>query len=365
MKVALIHDNLWQFGGAERVLYAIHRMFPQAPIFTLGIASEAASKFADADLRPSFIHRIPLSDDKCRKLVWLFPMAVRQFDLSSYDLVISSSWGISKAARVRPGACHLCYCHNLLNWAWDFDDYTRHEKLPFVCRILAKAATKWFRRWDVVTAKDVTYFISNSKFTAERIYRHYGRKSTVIEPPVDLAFWKPTRTKENYGVVLSRLVPHKRVDIAIAAFKQLKMPLYVIGDGRDRRRLESLASDNIHFLGRIEDHQVRDYLSAARVTLIPSKEEFGLVHIESLACGTPVVSFAAGGALELIDEGINGALVKNQNAELFAEAAKSIMSNDFACDLLRKYALPFDVVRFKQRVQDLLVALECSPQRFI
>ncbi len=354
MRVALVHDNLWQVGGAERVLQALRALFPQAPVFTLGVCADARRFLGEADIRPSFLQRLPLRADRLRWLAPLFPVAIESLDLRSYDLVVSSSWGFAKAVRTRAGAHHICYCHSPLNWAWETRSYMCGEEVPPWARAMLRALSRSFRRWDCRTAQRVTQFIANSDYTARRISQYYRREATVIPPPVDLGFWKPTRPMERFGVVVSRLVPHKRIELAVEAFARLDAPLYVIGDGRDRRRLEGLAGTNVHFLGWVKDETVRDLLSAARLALVPGTEDFGLVLIEALACGTPVVAYGAGGALEVVAHGENGWIVPRQEVSDFAEAAAAALDQRLPLEPLRAAVEQYSLSSFTGRMQRLL-----------
>jgi glycosyltransferase involved in cell wall biosynthesis len=362
VRVALVHDNLWQAGGAERVLQVLRQVFPQAPVFTLGIADEVRPLFHDANVRASFLQRLPLPADRLRRLAALFPVTMRGFNLSGYDLIVSSSWGFAKGIQAPARSRHVCYCHSLLNWAWETESYAEGERLTLGARVALRAFARSFRRWDYRTAQSVTHFVANSRYTAKRVGQYYRRESTVIPPPVDLDFWKPTRPKGNFGVVVSRLVPHKRIDIAIAAFAKLNLPLYVVGDGRDRGRLEAIASPNARFMGWVKDEVIRDMLSAAHVILVPGKEDFGIVFLESLACGTPVVAYGAGGALELIADGENGWLVPSQNADAFAEVVAKAFGQSIPPEPLRatiqEYALP----NFRDRMRSLVSRLCALPE---
>jgi len=361
MRVALVHDNLWQMGGAERVLLALRQIFPDAPVFTLGASDRVRAALGTADLRVSFLQRISARPDRLRGLAALFPVAIRSFDLRGYDLIMSSSWGFAKAAKAGPGAAHICYCHSPLNWAWAYPQYTHGERLSCLVRALGPAVARGFRWWDNVTAARVTQFMANSRWTALRIRQYYGRDSIIVPPPIDLGFWRPTRPKEDFGVVVSRLVPHKRVDVAIAAFGKTGRTLYVVGEGRKRAQLEAVAPPNVRFLGWQDDETVRDLLSAARITIIPGREDFGIVFLESLACGTPVVAYGAGGALEVVIDGETGQLVSSQDPTAFADAVEETAAWVRPWRALRESVTTYDLPCFRHRVSQIVRSVTGPP----
>jgi glycosyltransferase involved in cell wall biosynthesis len=324
MRTALIHDWLTGMRGGERVLEALCELFPDADLFTLYHRRGAVSPLIERRrIRPSFIQRLPGADAHYRRYLPLFPFAIEQFALDDYDLVISSSHCAAKAA-VPPGrARHLCYCHSPMRYAWDqFDAYFGPDRV-------GRTASRWvyrpllsrLARWDAATASRVDRFIANSAHVAERIRRYYNRVATIVYPPVDTVFFHPAdATPSQHFLIVSALVPYKRIDLAIEACARVGATLRIVGDGPERRRLEARAAGDVTFLGRVSDEAVRDEYRRALAVLLPGEEDFGIAPVEAQACGRPVVALARGGALETVVDGETGVLFEAPDVNALAAA---------------------------------------------
>jgi glycosyltransferase involved in cell wall biosynthesis len=352
-RVALVHDFLNQMGGAERVLLALHDLFPDAPIYTTIAAPERlVPRLRACDIRVSFMQRLPGVLDHHQAYLPLYPAAVERMDLRAYDLVLSDSSAFAKAAIARPGALHLCYCHTPMRFAWHFAQYAQGERFASLARAALPPLLARLRAWDRATAARVDAFMANSPVVAGRIQACYGRAATVVPPPVavERCTVTPMRARLPYFLVLARLVPYKRIDLAVRACTELGLPLRVIGAGRDRARLERLAGPSVEFLGALPDAEVRHHLAHCRALLFPGAEDFGIAAVEAQACGTPVIAFAAGGALTTVISGHTGLLFHEQTAEALMQALTAFQPALFDPATLRQHAEQFATPRFHNRV---------------
>jgi len=305
MKVAIIHDWCVIYGGAERVLEHILDSYPQADLFTLFdfVPEDQRHFMRGKEPKTSFLQKVPGMRKYYRKFLPLMPLAIEQFDLSEYDLVISSSYCVAKGIMTGPNQVHVSYCHSPMRYAWDhYHEYLKETgltkgPLSWLVRILLHR----IRTWDVRSSNSVDQFIANSEFVRARIKKFYNRTSSLLFPPIETDIFKLEHNKEDFYVTAGRFVPFKRLDIAVEAFS--KMPdkkLVVIGDGPEMSKLKDLAGDNIEFLGFQPPEVMREYMSRARAFIFPSEEDFGIVPVEAQACGTPVIAFGSGGALETV-----------------------------------------------------------------
>lgn len=345
MKVAIVHDWLNQSGGGERVLMAIHQLFPSAPVFPIVYDPERApAEMRGWDIRPSFLQRIPFARRKHQPFLPLMPLAVEQLDLSEFDLVISTSSACAKGAIPRPGAVHVCYCHTPCRYIWDhYHEYTRG--LPF--RSLIAPIAHWLRIWDQLSAARVDSFVANSQWVAARIRSYYRREAEVIHPPVDLERFQPDgRDADDFYLVVSRLVPYKRVDLAVEAAAQLGRRLVVVGDGPQRRKLEKAAGRTVEFLGRRTDEEIARLYARCRAFIFPGCEDFGIAPVEAQAAGRPVIAFGRGGALETVVDGKTGIFFADQTVESLVEAVRRFERMDFEPSVCRSNAERFDTGRF-------------------
>jgi glycosyltransferase involved in cell wall biosynthesis len=323
MKTALVHDWLVTPGGSESVLEALYERYP-GPIHTLIKDNSflATTSLAGAEIRASFIQRLPWARTGFRNYLPLFPLAIEQFDLSGYDMVISSSHAVAKGVLTHEGQLHICYCHTPMRYAWGmYHMYLQGSGMNRLKKAMAGWALHRLRMWDALSASRVDHFVANSRHVAKKIKKIYGRDADVVYPPVDIDRFELVPDKKDYYLAASRLVGYKKIDVIVQAFA--RMPgkrLVVIGDGPERKVIERCATPNIEMLGYQENHVLEKYLQNARALVFAAEEDFGIVPVEAQACGTPVIAYARGGALETIVEGVTGLFFSAQTPEAIIEA---------------------------------------------
>jgi glycosyltransferase involved in cell wall biosynthesis len=320
-RVALVHDFLIGVRGAERVFFEICDLYPDADVFSPIYDEQGTEgRLAGRNVHSSFLQRVRPGKRTFRGLLPLYPAAIRSFDLSGYDLVISSSSAWAHAARRGDDATHVCYCHNPFRYAWNERDRTLAERRDPATRALLGAFLSRWRDWDRAAARRVDRYVTNSRTTQLRIDDCFGVDSTVVYPPVDTHRFVPGEARSHY-VLLSALMSHKRIDLAVEAFNRLGLPLVVVGDGPDEGRLRALAGPTVHFAGRVDDERAAQLLASARAVVVTSVEEFGIAAVEAQAAGRPVIAAGAGGALETVVEGVTGTLWDGDADELAAAVA--------------------------------------------
>lgn len=285
MRVAIIHDYLNQYGGAERVLEALHALYPTAPVYTSIYDPEVMPQaYRSWDIRTSFMQHLPGWKKHFRRYFLLYPTAFESFDLSGYDLILSSSSAYAKGVIPRPGALHICYCHTPMRFAWRMHDYVEREAINGMQGSILPFLLTYVRLWDVTTVARVDAFVANSQEVAGRIKRYYGRPATIIPPPVELPPF-PRCPAEEFYLAGGRLIPYKRLSLAVEAFSKLGLPLKIFGDGRDRAALQALAGPNIEFLGWVDEQQRRELFASCRAFIFPGAEDFGITPLEAMAAG--------------------------------------------------------------------------------
>lgn len=356
MKVAIVHDWLTNMGGAERVVLALHEMYPDAPIYTTVYDPRKMDPaFADMDIRTSFIQRLPGARNHYQRYLPLMPTAVEQFDLTDYDLVVSSSHACAKGVVTRPDTLHICYCYTPIRYAWDFyHEYLDREGVGRLGRFLVAPMMNYMRIWDRAAADRPDVMVAISKFIAQRIRKFYRREAVVIHPPVRTGYFSVSGDPEDYCLVVSRLVGYKRVDIAIDAFNELGLPLVVIGDGPQRAELQGRAGSNVKFLGRQPDEVVRDYFQRCRAFIFPGEEDFGITMVEAMAAGRPVLAYGRGGALDIVEDGVTGLLFPEQTPAALAEAVRRLAASSFEPNAIRSRAERFDTGVFQDSLRELI-----------
>ncbi len=360
-KIALVHDYFIQLGGAEKVAEALHDSFPMAPMYTtVALPHRLPARLRGADIRTSPMQRLPGLERRFRHYFMFYPLAIERFDLSSYDLIFSSSSGYAKGVRRGRNAVHVCYCHTPMRWVWRYDDYVARERFGAFKRSLLPLMMSGLRRWDLRAAQQPDYYVANSRVVAERIKKVYGRESVIIPPPIEVNRFQLSSELDDYYLVLSRLVPYKRIDLAIEACKRMNRRLLILGDGPDRQRLEKLAGPNIEFLGRQPDRIVNFYLSRCRALLFPGEEDFGMTPLETNAAGRPVIAFRAGGALETVVEGLSGVFFKEPEIDSLCEAIEDLEYRDWNQLRLRAHAEKFDHEVFVTRILKLMESVAPS-----
>lgn len=307
-RVALVHDFLIDVRGAERVFFEICDLYPDADIFTPIYDEDGTEgRLAGRTVHTSFLQRLRPGRRTFRSLLPLYPAAIRSLDVSGYDLVISSSSAWAHAARRGDRATHVCYCHNPFRYAWNERDRTLAERPDPLTRAALGAFLDRWREWDRAAARHVDRYVTNSRATRARIAADFGREATVVHPPVATARFRPGAVGDHY-VLLSALMSHKRIELAVEAFNRLRRRLVIVGDGPDQARLRALAGPTVHFAGRVDDERAAQLLASARAAVVTSVEEFGIAAVEAQAAGRPVIAAGAGGALETVVDGVTGRL---------------------------------------------------------
>ncbi|MBD8069398.1 glycosyltransferase [Bacillus sp. PS06] len=356
MRVAIVHDYLNQAGGAERVVGVLHQIFPDAPIYTTILDKEKLiSELKEADIRTTWMQKIPGINKHFKTYFWLYPLAMKSITLSEYDLIISSSSAYAKGVRKSKDSIHICYCHTPMRFAWDFDTYMNGVNIPKFLKFIAKMMVAPLRLWDKTTSKGVDYYIANSSIVQKRIKQNYDLPSKIIFPPVNLTRFKDISLEnDEYYLVVSRLVSYKKIDLAIEACTKLGKRLVIIGDGPDRTRLESIAGPSVEFLGRISDKDVESYMKKCKAFIFPGIEDFGITPLEVNACGRPVIAFRAGGALDSIKSGVNGMYFEEQNVNALMEVLNSFDSKTWNPREIRKHAENFSEERFIKELKEYI-----------
>lgn len=354
MRVAIIHDYLNQYGGAERVLEALHQLYPDAPVYTSIYDAEAMpAHYRSWDIRTSFMQQLPGWRRHFRRYLLFYPTAFESFNLSGYDLILSSSSAFAKGVIPYPGTIHICYCHTPMRFAWRTRDYVEREGIRGLQGALLPFALTYVRLWDVSTVARVDSFVANSHEVARRIARYYGREAEVVPPPVDLPPYYPQPTGDFY-LAGGRLIPYKRIELTVEAFTQLGLPLKIFGDGRDRRRLERLAGPNIEFLGWVDEHTRHRLFARCRGFIFPGEEDFGITPLEAMAAGRPVIAYGAGGALETVIDGVTGRFFHEPTAAALVAAVTASQSDYYDPALIRRHAESYGCEIFLARMRDLI-----------
>jgi glycosyltransferase involved in cell wall biosynthesis len=365
MKVALAHDWLTGMRGGEKVLEVLIELYPQADLYTLLHNPGSVSPIIEnRQILTSFINKLPFKSERYRNYLPLFPTAIELFNFKNYDLIISTSHCVAKGIRTPPNSLHISYIHSPMRYVWDmYDDYFQQEKLGFFSKRLIPLFANYLRMWDVTSSNRVDFFIANSKHVAKRILKYYRREATVIHPPVDAKLSRISNDLADYYLVISALVPYKRVDLAIEVFNELDLDLLVIGSGPEKQRLQKLAKKNIKFLDWLPSQDLIEYYSSCQALLFPGEEDFGMVPVETQLCGRPVIAFQRGGALETVIgyDGTNenkctGIFFKTQTGEALKSALEQFQHLKWDSEFIRDHALQFSKERFlselKQFVSD-------------
>ena len=357
MKVALVHDWLTGMRGGERVLEVFCKIFPDAPIFTLFYHPGSVSSLIESHpIIASRLQKLPIPKKRYRYLLPLFPAAIEGFDLSDFDVVLSTSHAVAKGAITAKNALSICYCHTPMRYIWDqYDSYFNAPTSSTLIRSVMPFFRDYLRYWDIKTQSRVDYYIANSRFVAQRIKSLYQRESVVISPPVDCNFYTPDhQDPDDFYLKVNALAPYKRVDLAIEAFNSNGLPLRIIGGGTESSSLKKIAASNITFLGRLSDEEVRAHYRRCRALIFPGIEDFGLVPLEVQACGRPVIAYGVGGALETVIEGVSGHFFHQQTSEALNKAIQEFDSFHFSSDLISLRCREFDVLEIEKRLRDYL-----------
>lgn len=389
MRVALVHDWLTGMRGGERCLEVFCQLFPDAEIFTLLHAKGTVSPTIEKHLiRTSFVQHLPFSVTKYRYYLPVFPFAIKSFDIKGYDLVISSSHCVAKGVAIPDGTCHVSYIHTPMRYVWDqYDAYFAKSRAGLLSRIMMALLRKRLKRWDVSSNSRVHYFLANSQHVARRIESYWGRKATVVYPPVNWHDFQASSRDLGYYLIVTALAPYKRVDLAITAANRMGFQLRIIGSGQEEQNLKSIAGPTVEILGWVPGHMIRDNLTHCKALLFPGEEDFGIVPLEAMASGKPVIAYGKGGVLETVVpinpndpkekrlesgpemesstiSGFSSSTVKpptgvffyEQSAEALIDAI-SLFENrchEFDSEAIRAHVKPFDLAFFKHRMQTLI-----------
>lgn len=356
MRVALIHYWLTKMRGGERVLENLVEMFPGADIFTHVYDPDGVSDIIrDCNVQTSFISKLPMARKHYQKYLPFMPRALEELDLSAYDLVISSESGPAKGVVPRPDAFHLCYCHSPMRYIWDLYPSYR-DSSGFLARQAFPHIAHKLRTWDAASSMRVDQFVANSNFVAKRIEKYYRRPSEVVAPPIDIAeFAAARRSKpDDYFLAAGEFVAYKRFDIAIEAFNKLGLPLVIVGDGEEKAALEAKAGPNISFVGRLDFKSLKARFGACQALVFPGEEDFGMIPVEVMAAGRPVIAYGRGGALDSVADGQTGVLFHEQSVEGLIAAVRKFQSMSFDPDVLEAHAQTFDKQVFKDKIAAIL-----------
>jgi glycosyltransferase involved in cell wall biosynthesis len=349
LRVAIAHDWMVSYAGSERCVEEMLKTFSVTKFLTT-VLDRRALPPALREASPSLLQRLPGARKHHEWLLPLMPLAwALRPPIEDVDVVISSSHACAKAVRVRPGVPHLCYCYAPMRYAWSFD--AERNRFPAALRPAARAGMAWLRRWDRKTARRVHRFVAISQAVADRIERFYGRPADVVHPPVKTDYFTPGHGEpDDYFLYVGRLVSYKRPELVVEAFRDFRHRLKVVGDGHMRGQLEARAAPNTHFLGAVEDAELRELYRRARALVFPAEEDFGIVMAEAQAYGTPVVALARGGALDIVQPGLDGWLIKTQTVSELRRAVQRAASEDLDRATIRRRAERFSAERFRREI---------------
>jgi glycosyltransferase involved in cell wall biosynthesis len=359
-RIAIIHEWFTSMRGGEKCVEALCEVFPDATLFVLLHNKGSVSPIIERmPIHTSWIQHLPFAADRYRHYLPLFPAAVRSFRLDAFDLVISSNHCVAKGVTTHPRTLHICYCYTPMRYIWNqYDEYFGPDRAGLITRIGMRLVVNRLRAWDVRTAAHPHHFIAISENVRQRIRTIYGRESDVIYPPVETAALPVSTRDEGFALVVSALVPYKRIDLAVEAFKQPGRRLVVIGDGPDLSRLRSMAGPTVEFLGWQPDAVVRDHFARCRYVIFPGEEDFGIVPVEAMACGKPVIAYARGGALETVLDTPTlrtGVLFDEQSPAALAAAVEKADRLHFDPQVLHAFALRFDRSLYKRRMEEYIL----------
>jgi glycosyltransferase involved in cell wall biosynthesis len=356
MKVALVHDFLLKLGGAERVLKVFAEMYPNAPIFTLLYDEERVGKvFPKERVNTSFLQNYPKFLRKRHRLfTHKMPAAVESLSFSDFDLVISSSSAFAHGIMVPSHVKHLCYCHSPMRYAWDHSaEYIEENDISGFKRILYSLLIKRLREWDFLAGDRPDKYIANSQNVAKRLKKYYRVDSNVVFPPVDVEKFKVSYSNSDYYLIVSTLTPYKKVDLAVQLFNKIGRQLVIIGEGSHKKYLRSIAGKNIDFLGSKSDEDVREYMQSCRALIFPGEEDFGIVPVEAMACGKPVLAYGKGGVLESMTEGQTGEFFNEPTVSSMEDGLARLLNNEkkYKPLSIRRHADQFKREEFEKKIK--------------
>ena len=362
IKTAIVHDWFAEYAGSERCVESFNNLFPDANVFALVdlLTSEERNIILKGKtVHTSFIQRLPFSKTKHRYYLVLFPTAIERFNLSKYDLIISSSHAVAKGVITNPNQLHICYCHTPIRYAWELrDQYLKESGLDSGLKsVLVNKTLDYLQKWDYRTSGRPDYFIANSNHVAKRIKKYYNRSSTVIYPPVDVNKFGVETNKENFYLTASRMVPYKRNDLIVDAFNAMPdKKLVVIGKGPELKKIKSIAKENIQVMGYQSSEVLKDYMQKANAFVFAAEEDFGIIVVEAMSCGTPVIAWDYGGTAETVIDGETGILFSKQTKDSIISAVKKFegISGDFNPEMIRKHSKNFSRAKFENNIKNFI-----------
>lgn len=358
LKIAIVHDWLVSMRGGEKVLEILCELYPNATLITLlHIKGTLSPTIESMKIETSFINKLPLKK-KYRNYLPLFPSAIESINFSGYDLIISSSHCVAKGAQPNGGALHICYCHTPMRYVWEmYDEYFGKDKAGFITRTAMSFFAPRLRKWDVETSRRVHCFVANSYNVSRRIKEYYNREADVIYPPVDASLFRLSEKSDDYFLIVSALVPYKKVELAIEAFNRNGKKLLIVGTGPESLKLKSAAKNNIKFLGWCNDDELAKLYTGCRALIFPGFEDFGIVPLEAMACGKPVIAFGKGGVLETVvgkGENVTGVFFYEQTVDALINAIDDFEKTKFDSQMIRDHALKFDRAMFKEKIKEYI-----------
>lgn len=353
MKIALVHDWLNQVGGAEDVLDALVRQYPASPVYTSIFDKERMPAHYQAwDIRTLWIDRLPAMHRRHQAYLPLYPLAWNNLKVDRYDVILSNKSGFCHGLRFSPESLHICYCLTPTRYVWQLDNYLEGEALSASAKWLLRPLTSLLKRWDYAAAQRVSHFIAISSAVQERISRFYGRRSTVIFPPVETARFEAMASEavEDYFLIVSRLIPYKRIDLAIQAAGALGLKLKIAGAGRDHERLRALAGNNVEFLGFVPEAELPSLMARSKALILPGLEDFGITPVQAQAAGRPVIAFGGGGALDTVIPGVTGEHFSDMSVDSLKEVWRNFDERAYNSQEIRAHARRFDTSAFLRRI---------------
>ncbi|MDE2636458.1 MAG: glycosyltransferase [Chloroflexota bacterium] len=353
MKIALVHDWLNQSGGAEDVLEALKRAYPGSPLYTsIYASSRMPAHYRDWDIRTLWMDRMPGIYGRHQIYLPLYALAWNQLELSGYDVILSNKSGFCHGLRFSPDSLHICYCLTPNRYVWQLEAYLAGEDIAGAAKLFLRPLVAGLKRWDYAAAQRVSHFIAISSAVQERIKRFYGRDSALIFPPVETARFASAATPKtgDYFLIVSRLIPYKRIDLAVQAATELGIKLKIAGAGRDLHRLRALAGDGVEFLGYVPDAELPELMAGCRALIFPGLEDFGIAPVQAQAAGRPVIAFSGGGALDTVIPGITGERFAELTADSLKEVWREFDHSAYNPEEIQLQARKFDVSVFVARI---------------
>jgi len=359
VKIALVHDFLVKLGGAERVLKVFAELYPDAPIYTLLYDEKVCGKvFPKERVRTSFLQKFPEFLRKRQKYLLPFmPRAIESFDLSEYDLIISSNSAYAHGILMPSSAQHICYCHSPMRYAWDYaHEYLKEQDAGAVKKYLANRMIHTIRQWDQLSADRADHYIANSNHVRKRIKKYYRKDAEIIYPPVDTKRFQPQKEHNNYFLIVSTLSPYKKIDLAVQLFNKIGKELIIVGSGSHYEYLKSIAASNVHLMGFKDDEAVKKLMEGCRAFIFPGEEDFGITPVEAMACGKPVLAYGKGGALETIIPGVTGEFFYEPTLESMEDGLGRLIINepDYDAEKIHKHAVGFSKQKFVEHFKDFV-----------